>query len=96
MKITVQNTSAIPNKYIRRLKYHLYGISEKFQHVIYAVIHVNKEGQSNPIYEFAVRIGISGPDVMIKNRSTNLEQLVQMTYKDAYRYCQSTKPNLRP
>jgi len=93
MKITVQNTSDIPNKYIRKLKWYLYGLAEKFNHLIYAIIHVNKEGQGIPTYEVSLQIGISGPDVIIKNKSQSVEELIRRTCRDAFRYCRKSKPN---
>lgn len=93
MKITVQNTTELPNKYIRRLKWHLYNLAEKFSHLIYAHIHINKEGHGLPIYELSLQIGISGPDIIIKNRSSNVEDLFRKSYKDAFRYCRKSKPH---
>ncbi len=93
LKITVNNVAAIPNKHIRKLKWNLYNLAEKFNHLIYAVIHVNMEGHGTPIYELSLQIGVAGPDVIIKNESTNLEQLVARSYKAAHRYCRKSKPH---
>ncbi len=95
MKITAQNTTDLPNKYVRKLKWHLYQLSEKFKHLLYATIHIKQEGKGTPIYEISLQIGISGPDVIIKNKSSNIEELVQRSYRDAFRYCRKTKPRQR-
>lgn len=92
MKITVQNTTSLPNKHIRRLKWYLYRLAEKFNHLIYAIVHIKQEGQGRPSYVLSVQIGISGPDVIIKNRSHNINQLIQKSCKDAFRYCRKAKP----
>ena len=91
MKITVQNTTDIPNKYVRRLKWLLYQLAEKFNHLIYIMVHINQEGTRTPVYEVSLQLGISGPDVIIKNRSDNMHSLVGKAYQDAFRYCQKTK-----
>ena len=92
MKITVQNNTDLPNRYVRKLKWYLYNLAEKFNHLLYAIIHIKQEGSSTPIYEVSMKIGMSGPDVIIKNRSTNIEELVQRSYRDAFRYCRKSKP----
>ena len=94
MKITVQNNTDAPNRYVRKLKWHLYNLAEKFNHLMYAIIHINKEGNKNPIYQVSLQIGVSGPDVIIKNRSSNLEELINRCYKDAFRYCRESKPSM--
>ena len=69
MEITVRNNTDLPNKYIRKLKWYLYNLGEKFNHLIYAIIHIKKEGSQVPVYEVSLQIGVSGPDVIIKNKS---------------------------
>ena len=93
MKITVQNTADIANKHIRRLKWYLYQLSEKFSHLIYAVVHIKQEGVTTPTYEVSMQLGISGPDIIIKNRSTDINELVSRCYKDAFRYIRKRKPS---
>lgn len=93
MNITVQNTTDISNKHIRKLKWYLYQLAEKFNHLIYAVIHIKKEGSGTPMYEVSLQIGMSGPDVIIKNKSINIEELVHRSYRDAFRYCRKSKPS---
>ena len=93
MKITVQNNTNVSNKYVRKLKWYLYQLAEKFNHLIYAIIHIKQEGSAIPVYEVSVQIGMPGPDVIIKNKSSNIEELVQRSYKDAFRYCRKTKPS---
>lgn len=93
MKITVQNTTDLPNRYVRKLKWNLYNLAEKFNHLIYANIYINQEGHGQPIYELSVQIGMAGPDVIIKNRSADINDLFKKAAKDAFRYCRKTKPN---
>ena len=93
MKITVQNNTELSNKHVRKLKWYLHGLAEKFNHILYAIIHIKQEGHAIPLYEVSLQIGVSGPDVIIKNRSTNIEELVQKSYRDAFRYCRKSKPN---
>ncbi len=92
LNITVNNNAGIPNKYIRKLKYHLYNLDEKFNHLIYAIINIKQEGSGNPMYELSLQIGISGPDVIIKNKSLDLDQLMKKSCRDAFRYCRKSKP----
>ena len=93
MKITVQNTAQIANKHVRRLKWYIYQLSEKFSHLIYAIVHIKQEGVGSPMYEVSLQLGLSGPDIIIKNRSDNIEELVSRCYKDAFRYCRKRKPS---
>lgn len=92
LNITVNNNSDMPNRYVRKLKYHLYSLAEKFNHIIYAIINIKQEGQGNPMYELSLQIGVSGPDVIIKNKSVNLDELLKKSYRDAFRYCRKAKP----
>lgn len=93
LNITVNNNSDMPNRYVRKLKYHLYNLAEKFNHLIYAIINIKQEGKGNPVYELSLQIGVSGPDVIIKNKSANLDELMKKSYRDAFRYCRKAKPH---
>ena len=45
MRITVKNQTSISNKYIRLMKWKIYGIKEKFDDLLYAEIFINEEAE---------------------------------------------------
>jgi len=86
MQITVSNNAGIPNKYIRLLKWKIYGLNRKFKHLHYADVFVNKEGRGHTLYAATIRLGITGKDIIIKHKDTSPALVVSHTYKDAHRY----------
>jgi len=86
MKITVSNTSGIPNKYIRLLKWKLYHLARKFNDLHYADIFVKKEGSGNTVYQTVLRLGVPGHDIILRHKAHSPAHLIADTYKDARRY----------
>lgn len=93
MRITIRNNAGIKRKYLRFIKWKMYGIKEKFQHLIYVEIFLNSEGQSPKTYIANVRLGVAGNDIIIQIKSENLGELFQKSTKAVHRYLANNKPS---
>ena len=91
MKIIVQNNADLPNKHIRLLKWKIYRIKRKFNHLLYAEVYISKEGTSPQKYRAVVKLGIPGNDIMLIHRSESLAEVWRASYKDAKRYLRKRK-----
>ncbi len=92
MRITIRNNAALPNKYLRFTKWKLYSIKEKFQHLIYAEIFFNSEGQSPKTFIANIRLGIPGHDVILQSKSENLGEVFKKSIQAINRYLAKNKP----
>lgn len=84
MKIIVKNNPKVSNKYIRLLKWKLYGLKEKFKDLLYAEAFLDAEGQQPKIYSLKIRLGLKGHDAIIKNKHEQLDSLVYASTKNAH------------
>lgn len=91
MQIIVRNNTQLANKYIRFIKWKIYRLKEKFDHLIYAEIHLNAEGHSPKQYISTIRLGVSGHDIILKNRSNNIKEVLSNLEKSAHRYLRKRK-----
>lgn len=94
MYLTVNNQSDLSNKYIRLIKWRLYGLKRKFDQLLYAEVSIRTEGQKPKTYVVNLRLGIPGNDIIIRNKSTNLKDLMHRFHQDAHRYL-ADKRNVR-
>lgn len=85
MQITIRNNAQLPNKYLRFIKWKLYGLQEKFKHLSYAHVFLNTEGQSPKTYIANIRLGIPGHDLIIQNKSTDLVEVFRKSHTVARR-----------
>ena len=91
MNIQINNRTGLPNKYIRFIKWKIYRLKDKFQHLIYAEVFLNSEGKKPTMYSTNIRLGIPGNDIIIKNQSENIRNLLLQSTKDAHRYLAESK-----
>ena len=91
IKISIRNTASLSNKTVRFIKWKLYQLSEKFNHLHYAEVHLAREGHRPLQYRVNLKLGIPGHDIVLTNRSEYLLQLLQSTSKAAHRYLNKTK-----
>ena len=75
MKFVIRNQAGIPNKYIRFVKWKLMQILRKFNTGLYTEVYITDEGKNPTMYQATVIIGVSGPDIVLKERSHNLNEL---------------------
>ncbi len=75
MKFIIRNQANIPNKYIRFSQWKIRRLSRKFAHVLYSEIYVKKLGANPDVFETIVKLGVPGPDIIIKQKSTNLNEM---------------------
>ncbi|NNE25488.1 MAG: hypothetical protein HKN09_01475 [Saprospiraceae bacterium] len=91
MKIIVKNQTSIPNKYVRLLKWKIYGIKEKFNHLLYAEVFINEEGQNPKDYICTMKLGVPGNDIVINQKSRDLNKLWYDSLRSAERYLNKYK-----
>lgn len=96
MRIEVRNQTDLPNKYVRFIKWKLYGLSRKFKHLIYAEVYLRNEGKNPLLYIANVKLGIPGNDIILTNKEENMEVLFQKSIQAAHRYLSKTKSTAAP
>ena len=84
MRVIVRNQANVPNKYIRFIKWKLYSLKRKFNQLIYAEVFVKSEGNTPRKYQVNIKLGIPGNDVILKNKSENIGELLNSLYKNAH------------
>ncbi len=94
MTITIRNQADVHPKYIRFLRWKIRKIKDKFNNLIYANIHISKEGHGKPIYKAVVRLGVPGHDIIITNESTELFMLWKKSLDTAERHLRKYKDRL--
>lgn len=93
MRILIRNNAQLPNKYLRFIKWKLFRVQRKFQHLIYAEVFLNSEGQSPKEYSATIRLGIPGNDIIIQNKSKDLEIIFKNLSQATHRYLAKKKPS---
>jgi len=81
MKIVIRNKAGIPKKYLRLLSWKLKRINNKFNKILYSEIHIKSEGNNPATYEGTLRLGITGHDIIISNKSQNIKNLTYSLVK---------------
>ncbi len=75
MVFTIRNNAKIANKYIRFAKWKLRKLNKKFNYFIYSDIFIKQEGTNPKLYYAVIKLGVSGPDIIISAKSENLNSL---------------------
>jgi len=88
MYIQVNNHAKLSKKYVRFAKWRIYKISEKFKHLLYAEIHISKEG---PLFLSTIKLGVPGYDIILKHKNENIRQLLKKSFDDGLRYLRKYK-----
>jgi len=85
MRINIQNSADLSNKNLRFVKWKLYQLEEKFSDLIYAEIFLKSEGKSLKNYLVNIKLGVSGKDIVLKDKSENLFELFHNLNQKIYR-----------
>jgi len=75
MKFEVRNRAKIANKYIRFAKWKIRKLCSRFGDVLYTELYVSKTGSRIETYNVVIKLGIPGPDIIIKSEDTDLKRL---------------------
>lgn len=75
MKFIVRNQAHISNKYIRFAKWKIRNLNRKFNNLLYSEIYVKQASSNPPIYETTLKLGVSGPDIIVSAKSDNLKKM---------------------
>jgi ribosome-associated translation inhibitor RaiA len=78
--ITINDQANIGGKLMRRIKYLIYKLKEKFSQILFTRVHLNTEGQSPKEIMLKVVIGLPGREIVYRTKSTVAEEAVQNTY----------------
>ena len=85
MQILINNKTTLPNKYIRLAKWKVHNLKERFKDLLYTEIFIKEEGNKPTSYLINIRLGIPGYDLIIKDKSENIDQLLHQSIKKAQR-----------
>ena len=91
MQIIIRNNAQLPRKYLRFIKWKIYGLRAKFQQLIYAEVYLKAEGQSPKTYMVTVCLGVRGNDIIIQNKSKSIGEVFRKTYTAVHRYLNKDK-----
>jgi ribosome-associated translation inhibitor RaiA len=75
MRFEVRNRAGIANKYIRFAKWKIRKHCSRFGDVLYAELYVSETGSRLKTYNVVIKLGVPGPDIIIKSEHTDLGQL---------------------
>lgn len=75
MKFIIRNQAKIANKYIRFAKWKIRKLSGRFSDLIYSEIYINKVSAMPAVYMATVKLGVPGPDIIVKAKSKDLNEL---------------------
>lgn len=94
MKIQINNSTDIANKYIRWAKWKVFKTKRKFNRLIYVDVFLTTEGQSPVEYQSVIRLGIPGQDIILRHKSNRIEELWKSSFKDVTRYLRKDKEKI--
>lgn len=92
MNILVQNKTSLPNKVVRFIKWKIYRLSRKFNHLQSASVYLNEEGNSVKTYYLTLNLNTVSGEIIIKHQDSNLSELLRASTKSAHRYLDKNKP----
>ena len=75
MKFIIRNQAKIANKYIRFAKWKIRKLSGRFSELIYSEIYINRVSAVPAVYMATVKLGVPGPDIIVKAESKDLNKL---------------------
>jgi len=78
MKFIIRNQAKISNKYIRFAKWKIRKLSGRFSELIYSEIYINRVSAVPAVYLATVKLGVPGPDIIVKAESQDLNELWSM------------------
>lgn len=93
MNIEVNNVANVPNKYIRLVRWKLFRLGRKFNHLIYAKVHLNIEGNRPPKYHLMLLLGVPGNDIVLKSSDHTPVLLINKLTRSAHRYLNQQNRN---
>jgi hypothetical protein len=91
MKIKINNSTDITNKYIRWAKWKIYKTKSKFNRLIYVNVFLTMEGRTPVEYQSVICLGIPGQDIILKHKSDRVEDLWKNSIEDVSRYLRKDK-----
>jgi len=73
MTFEVRNNANIANKYIRFAKWKIRKLCSRFGDVLYTELYISRSSSRNETYSVIVKMGIPGPDLVVKSEGTDLK-----------------------
>ena len=80
MVITFHNHGDLAGKLIRRIKYLLYKLKEKFDLICYSDVYVQQGKKDNEPLELKVIVGIPGQDIVYTSRAEDPALAIKKMY----------------
>ncbi|MDX1683963.1 MAG: hypothetical protein R3275_01940 [Saprospiraceae bacterium] len=80
MTINISDQADLSNRLIRRIKFLLYKLKEKFQQIIYTDVHIGTEGHSPTSFTMSIVVGLPGQSVVFTMQEEEPESLIKGSY----------------
>ena len=91
MHITINNPAGLSNKVLRLIRWKVFTLKRKFQHLLYAEVHLKAEGQNPKTYHINVKLGIPGDDIVLVYKSHDYKAILKKINQSAHRYLTKNK-----
>ena len=85
MKIISQIDPQISKRYLRRMKYKLNLLSEKFKDLISTTFYLTIEGYRNKEYVLKTVFNVKGAPLVVTSKGSSLDALIENNLKSAHR-----------
>lgn len=85
MVITIHNHRDLSNKWIRRIKYLLYKLKEKFDQICYSDVYIQGNGSDHQPYSFKIIVGLPGQDIVYRTKAIQLNEDIKKMYNNLKR-----------
>ena len=80
MTITIHNHRSISNKWIRRIKYLLFKLNEKFSEITESHVYIHDASSPTEAYKIRVVLGLPGNDLVYESQENDLSRAIKRLY----------------
>jgi ribosome-associated translation inhibitor RaiA len=91
MTIRINNNAGISNQYIRWVKWQLYKLKRKYNHLMHVDVYVHSESAHSGEFSAKIILGLSGDNLIMAKKSSNLKRLFADLMSNAQRYLRKKK-----
>jgi len=85
MRINIQNQAEVSTRYTEKIENRLTKLERFYDKIAYADVHITSEGNSVTTYKLALKIGVPGHDVVVKQKGDKMNKLISNVMESAKR-----------
>ncbi len=85
MRINIQNQAEVSTRYTEKIENRLTKLERFYDKIDYADVHITSEGSSVTTYRIALRVGVPGHDVVVKQKGDKMNKLISNVMESAKR-----------